>query len=426
LTIPFFKSKNIKTGFIFGSASLWSTAITTVVGIVMIKWIEPSELGIWQSISIIQLYIPFLEFGIPNGLNRELPYLYGKGEQDKASSQAQTALSYMLLVSYILLGLTFLSFIWLYLKNVELKLIAGVAVVGLMSSFTAYQRYLTVTFRSSQSFIILSKIYVYKSVFQLVFFPIVYFWDYYGLLIYSFLITVVHVGLMHYNRPIVLPPIFNKVHFKTLSKVGLPVFGIGYLRGVGNSFSRLLLLKYGGVLSVGLFTPVSAVASMLSVFPGIMSNYLFPKMSYTLGRTDSVKTFWPLILKINGSFLLLGSGICTFIWFTIPIVINSYFNNYADSIQAIKIYSVSALFLGTFVSHDVFYAIKAYNYAYVFIALELLLRLLCPYIAVSEFQGNMLTLMAYGILASNFLLFSINLFMLRLVLSGKQSSPSNE
>lgn len=412
-----FKRPNLKAGVLFGSSSVISGVIAMVIGILIIGWINPAELGIWQSLSILQLYVPFLEMGIPNGLNRELPYLYGKGENARGIQYAQAAQSFMISVAILFLTATLITTFILFSNRTDPKVMAGIATVGLLVSVNAYQRYLTVTYRSEQSFISLSKLYIYQVFIQILLLPIVWYEKYYGLLAYSFLVPFGFTALMHFARPIKERPVFNITLLKDLSTIGFPVFAMGYLRGVANSFNRVVLLMKSGTVTVGLFTPVNAIGTLITMLPGVLGNFFFPKMNYMLGATEDPKKLWPIIVKINLVILLFSIPFIVGVWVTTPLLVGKYFVEYKTAIPAMQIFSLNFLFSGTLVSHNAIYTLKAYTLGYIFVALELIFRFVCPYAAIHFLEGNVLTLSAYGVLISNALLFGFNFLFLRIAIN---------
>jgi O-antigen/teichoic acid export membrane protein len=401
-----------KTGLFYTASSIISSGISMIIGVLMIGWIEPGVLGLWQSLSVLQLYVPFLEAGIPNGLNRELSFLMGKGEHRKAILLSRTAQYYTVFVSFVLFGLTLVTTAILYVAAYQLQIVVGVFTVGLMASLNSYQRYLVVTYRSSQSFHSLSKLYLYYSLFQILLFPLVIVYNYYGLLCYSSMTLLFFIMLMHFTRPIKDKPLFVKKYFKELARTGIPVFITGYLRGISNSFTRIVLLLKGGTLAVGLFTPVNAVGSLISIVPGILGNYFFPKMNFMLGEKGNPRELWPIVVKINVLLAVCSMPFILIIWSVTPIVMHIYFEKYEDSIYAIQLFSLNFLFSGTLVSHNAIYSVKAYRKGYLFVGAELLLRFMCPYILVLFFKGNILTLTAIGVLLSNTMLFVLNFYLL--------------
>ncbi len=152
----------------------------------------------------------------------------------------------MIIIALIFLVVTIIVLMYLLYLQLPKEIIAGVGTVGIIISINAYQRYLTVTFRSSEAFTNLSKVYLYHSGIQLLTFPIVFFFHYYGLLLYSIIVIASLTLLMHFHRPMRIGPKFMREFFKLLCKTGLPVFIMNYLRGVSGTFTRLILLRKGG------------------------------------------------------------------------------------------------------------------------------------------------------------------------------------
>ncbi|MFN7491382.1 MAG: lipopolysaccharide biosynthesis protein [Cyclobacteriaceae bacterium] len=401
-----------KVGLRYTAASMFSSIVSMFVGVIIIRWINPSELGLWQSISILQVYVPFLEGGVVNGLNRELPFLVGRKKKKLSSLYNRTGQYYMVLIALIFLIITCVVTGTLLFLNYEMKIIAGIFTVGCLVTLNCYQRYLVVTFRSTDSFQVLSKLYIYQALAQLLLLPIVVSFEYYGLLLYTLLVLFWFTLIMHLNRPFRESPIFIKPFFFHLVKVGLPVFISGYLRGVSNSFTRIVLLLMSGTMAVGLFTPVNAVLALISVVPGILGNYYFPKMNYTLGSTNDAYQLWPIISRINAIIVVFAVPFIILVWIVAPPLLMQFFPNYLSAEYAIKITSLNFLFAGTLITHNAIYSIKNYTWGYFFVGSELLLRFTCPYLMIRMFDGNVLTLTAIGILISNILLFVVNLFLL--------------
>ena len=65
------------------------------------RWLGPELLGIWQSITIINSYLPIIQLGIQSGLNLELPVLLGAGKKEKALEYVSTALAFAIFLSIL-------------------------------------------------------------------------------------------------------------------------------------------------------------------------------------------------------------------------------------------------------------------------------------------------------------------------------------
>ena len=72
----------INNGSYYSLSSTINSISKMFVGIVIMKWLNPYELGLWNAVSIFLAYIPFFQLGIQNGLSIELPLLMGNNDKD--------------------------------------------------------------------------------------------------------------------------------------------------------------------------------------------------------------------------------------------------------------------------------------------------------------------------------------------------------
>ena len=60
-------------------------------GVLQARYAAPQVLGLFNGIGLVLGYAPFLQLGILNGLNRELPYYVGKGDRKRVMELAAAA-----------------------------------------------------------------------------------------------------------------------------------------------------------------------------------------------------------------------------------------------------------------------------------------------------------------------------------------------
>ena len=118
----------------------------------------------------------FLQLGLFVALNRELPFLIGKGDKEKAIRHVRTAATYANFISGFILIATLITLIYFYIlerNQLYLFVILSFELVLQVRSLKIF----TVTFRSSNDFKKLG--YIYLSVIPLYFFTIllVYFYS---------------------------------------------------------------------------------------------------------------------------------------------------------------------------------------------------------------------------------------------------------
>ena len=85
--------------FLVGSlvgGNLISMMLRIVGGILQANCVLPPVLGMFNSIGLSLGYAPFLQLGILNGMNRELPYYFGKGDRQRVNELAAAAQAWAL------------------------------------------------------------------------------------------------------------------------------------------------------------------------------------------------------------------------------------------------------------------------------------------------------------------------------------------
>ncbi len=399
---------------------MWSSLVSAFVGIVIIHFLKPEELGIWQSLTIFMMYTPLLDLGVTHGLNRELPYLSGKGYYSRSIVLARTGQYYTIIICIILGIISVIgNFIVFFMGYSSTNILFSTISISILAIIAIYEKYLTVTFRSSQSFIILSRIIFSRTILQLILFPLIILFSFKGYILYQTLISLIYLILLHLNRPIKDKPAFKKFFLLKLFRTGFPVFLIGFLRGISNTFIKTILLISGGAVAVGMFTPVIAIGSIAMLIPSFMASYLYPKMSFKFGQNSDKTEIWNIVKKVNLFFGLLSIPLIFVLWFILPIIMNKFFYSYIDVLPAMRLFLLSFIFSGLFATHDALYTVKEYFLGYVYVFIELLLKWVLPYSFVFFINGNLYTNISLGILLSNLVLYILNILFLYLALNSK-------
>jgi len=181
-----------------------------ITGILVIRWIQPEQLGVWHSVRLAITYSFFLLAGINNGLNRELPYALGCANEKKANGLAATALFCNIVGGCLALcaGITAM-FIFRNQSHILRMSIIAVTII-IVGSF--YRNYLTVTFRSHDAFKRLGNLQFLEASFLIVTVPLVFFFNFGGLLMRLCLLSIIGLIILHSIRPVKVRPIWEKIH----------------------------------------------------------------------------------------------------------------------------------------------------------------------------------------------------------------------
>jgi O-antigen/teichoic acid export membrane protein len=130
-----------------GTSVLVSTANLTA-GVLMLRWVPPEYMGIWQSALFAMALCDITKFGILNGMNRELPYHMGRGQVELAHRAVATASAFML-ISMLIGAVIFGALTWYHWNDGLFARIALVA-AGVTWCAAYYAQYVHASTRSSR------------------------------------------------------------------------------------------------------------------------------------------------------------------------------------------------------------------------------------------------------------------------------------
>lgn len=333
--------KKRKVLFKILSSSFLSLPVSIFVSFFTFRYIEPYYLGIWGTVTILETYATFLRAGIINGMNRELPFELGQGNDEKAMGYAGTTLSYTLFTSALLIVI---APIILLQSNLNAIYILALSIGVIHVVLNQYGSYLGGTFRTSDNFNKLSNIQFVNIFTKILLIPLVYFFAFYGYLIMQLIIVLVNTTLLHYHRPFKIRPRFNKIALFSLFKVGFPVFLSSYAAGFIATFPKLFILTYGSTKLLGLYAPVITIITVFSTLPTTLSSYYYPKLSYALGKFNDAKSMFNTMLKIYGISILIIIPLIVVIYFALDYFV-ILFPKYKESLPYLEI----SLFIAPFV-----------------------------------------------------------------------------
>lgn len=344
------KNRNrYKTPLKFLNSTLFSAIISFALGFVTFRYIDPDHLGIWGTFSTFTVYATFLRLGIPNGMNRELPYYYGKGDNVTAMKCASTTLSYSLfntIVSFIVAVCFFCYFDFSKYGELSSDYFHTAIVFWIVVLIEPYTTYLSGTYRTSDNFDRLSKLQIWKSIIASITILLLVIWGFEGYLMRHFIISIFDPIYLHIYRPIKKLAIkFDFSIFKKLFVVGFQLFITSYASTFIDTLPRLFVIQNGSSLDVGLFSPVIILVSTILLVPNVISQYLYPTFSYALGKGYDRIYFWNKLKPILLISLVIGVvAVSGAVLLVDPVL--SIFPKYLDSALYIKVSCIGFVFLG--------------------------------------------------------------------------------
>jgi O-antigen/teichoic acid export membrane protein len=372
LSKKFLASFNNKAALLFSSSAIILSVVKLITGIVIIKWVIPEDVGMWNSVSLIQSYAAILQLGALSGLNRELPFFIGKGDKEHTIKLAETANAFITYLNYVLIIICILvsAYVYLFVSS-DVKLLFGILSIGVITASAFYNTYLNVTYRASHEFVKLSKIQLYVSAFTLITIVLPYFYNYYGLVLRTVLISIFTTVFVYIIRPIKVKPKFTKLSFKELLKTGLPIYAVGYFDDLSRTFNRTILLTIGGVVVVGFYSPAIAILSGIAMLPSAIGQYIYPQMSYNLGKFNDARKLWKWVWKSALAMLMIGLPAILIGWFAIPYFIEKYFQNYIPGIFAAQMALIAGVMDSAGIGINVLNTLKAFKWLTILLVFKL-------------------------------------------------------
>lgn len=316
--------------------NLYSMVVRTVSGVIQGRLVAPATLGLFNGIGLVLGYVPVLQLGILNGLNRELPYFVGKGDRQRVQELASAAQAWALVVG----GAVFLALFGIavgQLAHGEMWKAAAWSTNAVLAAYLFYNTYyLQMTYRTSHDFSRLALAGVLDSTTGLILLVLVALFNFYGLCLRALLIGTVSLAFLFFWRPVRVAPKWNFGHLKHLLKIGAPIYGAGTLFSWWTVINSTLVLKYAGVEGMGLYAMVLLASAPLDFIPSAVAQVVYPRLAEQYGKSNSIKdligiTRKPILLTSAGLIPVTAAA-----WLAVGPFIRLLVPAYAAAIPAMK------------------------------------------------------------------------------------------
>ena len=315
----------------FASAQVLFNVLRLIAGFLVIRIIAPEIFGLFSGVGIFLGYIMLGHLGTLNGLGRELPYQLGKGDHEKVEDYANTGYWISLFIGTI----SFFIFSFLAIKNhinqgeFNLTLVyISYSIIGFFHIMN--NAYLPVLYRTNNDFDKLSKINITSALINIMTVLLVYYYAFYGLLLRAVILIIVRFLLLYYYRPIKFRPRIDLNSFKTLLKVGIPIYIVGQVGPISSTIQKNILFSVGGALQFGYYALVGIISGAIGVIPASFSQVVYPRMAIQHGKGLGKKEILSQVKKptiFQFSLLLVIAIIGAILLpYVIPVLLPKYIN----------------------------------------------------------------------------------------------------
>lgn len=334
------KSPTFWTLGVFTGASMISSALSGLGGVIQARWISPEVLGQFQKYGILTSYLAILVVVVQDGLSRQYPYLVGKGDGEEALRVVAAAKTWYVIVTvFAMLLFGVLSLASLCQKDYIGTVGWGVQII--VALCTLFGAYIQTVYRRSLEFKRLSYNGLISSCLGFLSLVFVKFLGFYGLAIKTSIMWIVRFALDAKYIPIKVQMKWDVKRLFELAKIALPLSMEGYIR---TSFMTAtfgyLVLKFCGAKELGLYGVALAFEGFAALFLNSLMQIFDVKMAYKFGETESImrsarSLVVPVVLGIACS-LAIGIAFCI----AIGPFINYFLPKYVEAIPIAYILAI--------------------------------------------------------------------------------------
>lgn len=353
-------------------AQLYGNAIRLVSGFIIAKLLLPEMLGVFNGFALILGYLIVAQLGIMNALNRELPYLIGKGQRDTALKYASTAQWWEIFLSIISFVVLFsISIYYFYNKNYIYA--AGLITFAIAAVYQFYGvNYLQILYRTNGDFNKLSLNSIIVSTIGLIGVLFVWKWAFGGLCLRYIINNLVELLLLWKWKPISVKPVFDKVVFKQLLQIGLPIFFVGIIFSLWGTLHDTLLLKIGGAKNLGLYALTTMILASLTIVSNTINQVIYPKLSLLYGQGKTILELYKIPVAPLKVYMLLIIPTVVGLYFIIPYLVHYLLPQYNEGIYVAQ-WSLALLIINGFSVYNlIFNVIKRQKDYFVSIAVGII------------------------------------------------------
>lgn len=316
------------------SSQIYSNVITILGGLITARLVLPEVYGTYNAFSLIISYLPILQIGISNALNRNLPYYMGRGDKEMALAEAANSHAWELLLSILCSSVLFILCVYNLLGG-DIVNAWGFGTFAISAFFSIYGTYyLSILYRTNRDFNKLAKITMIVTSTTFISIIFVYWWGFEGLCIRQIITCMLNLYLLWLWKPLSVQPKFNRQIFKSMLKIGVPIFIVGIVYSYWGTINNTLVLKLGGKEQFGLYALATMVFSILGIFGNSMSQVLYPKMCQAYGEGATISQVCKLPVKyvlVIAAFLVPS---ILFMWLLLPPVVEFLLPNYYGGVKA--------------------------------------------------------------------------------------------
>ncbi|MDB4444771.1 oligosaccharide flippase family protein [Akkermansiaceae bacterium] len=325
------------------SATWLAPLLGMIGGLIAARHLAPEDLGVVQAVLLIPSYVGFLQFGVFNGLNRNLPLFRAKGEPDKVQGfvNASAKMARYVAIAGALIALAAVLAFFVRSGNSQYTYVALFLIPGLI--FGPLTLHKDTLFRGMQEFERVGKNLHIINLWNLLCAASTSVIGVTGLAIKIGTQSLLGWLLFLRNPPIKERGKASWQDIKTLSAVGMPMLISGVIFTWLTTADRTVIATFLTAEDLGYFTLAGIAMNSLKAFPDSINKLLYPRVAHAYGLTGSSRQLRRYIWIGFGLNLAVMIPVVTVGWFALPYLVKTFLPAYSPGILAAQITLVGAL-----------------------------------------------------------------------------------
>ena len=351
-----------KTLAVYAGGNSIATAIRMLAGFLTLRVLTPSVLGQFNGVMLVLGYLRLLGVGVFAGLQREVPFCFGREEHERADRLSATAQAWALLVGGLSASVLAGIAIW-HVATGQWAMAAAWFTAAIGAFLLQFETsYLQTLYRVHDRFGLLARMLIWQSIVNLVLVLFVALFQLYGLCIRSIGVGAVTLLFLWWWRPVRQRPRFVFNDFKALVAVGAPLMIVSEANSLWSVLNRNLIWQLMGDRELGLYFYTMMQPALL-LLPYAINQITYPRMTEIYGRNGSVRELARYICKPTIVSVLMMTPAVALAWWILPQLIELLLPRYIEGIPAARWAILDVIVISMLPLRNIFFAVKKqYHY----------------------------------------------------------------
>jgi O-antigen/teichoic acid export membrane protein len=321
----------------FASSQVFSNIVTLLSGVWVMRLIEPAQYGIFSGYQNYLGYVVLAQFGVLNGMNREIPRLVALGHTNSYHDVVNSSFTISCVIG-LCSGILFI--VWSgvnYSSGLIIDSMASLTLVIVSSLYIFNSLFFPFLFRTNEDFNKFANIKLVIASVNVLTIYIVYTFGFLGLCLRAMCISI--ITFIVYNR--ISPAKFRlkvkKPELLGLYKIGFPIFLAGRIMPLWTTILNNIVLITLGAANYGFYSISLLILGTLSVLSQSLSQIIYPRMISMYSNNVSVREIIKAHLKPIFTMSLIISVSSLVIYLLLPILISTLLPAYEQGLDMARV-----------------------------------------------------------------------------------------